>query len=488
MALGRKLIEWNWDQMRLGVSTSDDTSDGGFSPLTDQINLLTTPGLAYIPTSPTDKSTNATGDMIASTEDQSGSYTRLFVSADSSQDGQFYSIDGNGTLTTRGSEDTSHNYIQGRTDFISYQGEAYATTDTTIVRWSGIGGANTFNTAFFTFNDSFAPHPALVFEDNAFFGDGNLLKRMTSAGAAPATILTLPTGYVITALGIDPGSGKMLIGIVNQYNVSGTINSQARVSFYDGFSNKVLRTVIMDDMVTAFPTSEGQQYIAYGRNLGYWNGAGATFLRRLDVAFSNDQLPYKHRFASIGPTLYFVQKRQVMAHGPLQTGGSHVFYPAYYNNVNSNNISNIAYIGAPSTTSQVISIAFSTSKFYTLDLNSTTAGGTQVLYSNKYNLDTYNDGAWIRRVQIFWKAQVTNNGDPGSIRFFNEEGQVVSSIGNGGLFDLANTSGAASAFKEILIGGGTGTRFRQLQFELILDTLNPGIDRIVIYGDPANIP
>lgn len=492
MALGKKIIEWGPEDMMRGVSTSDEMSDGGFSPRTDQVQLINEAGVCYFPAPPTDKSTNATGDMIASAEDQSGSYARLFVSADASQDGQFYSIDSSGTLTARGSEDTSHNYIAGRTDFIGYQGEAYATTDTTIVQWSGIGGANTFNTSFFTFNDSFAPHPALVFEDNAFYGDGNRLLRQTSAGGTPATILTLPTGFVITALGIDPGSGKMLIGIVNQYNVSATINSQARVSFYDGFSPKVLRTVLMDDMVTAFPTTEGQLYIMYGRNLGYWNGAGATFLRKLDITFDNAVLAYKHHFTSIGATLYMIQKRQILAHGPLQTNGSKVFYPVYYNYVNSNNLTNIAYIGTlASTTAQGISIAFNSAKFYTLDINSSADSGTVTLYSNVYHFDgsgdaSVNFGVWVRRIVLYWKNQITNNVDVGSIRFLNEQGQVVTSIGQSGLFDLQNTTGAANAFTVIDIGGGRGCLFYEFQFNLIIDTFNAGIHRLVVYGEPAN--
>ena len=488
MALGRKIITWEADEILKGVSTSDDTNDGGFSPVTDQVNLIYQTGIMYTPAGPTDSSTNATGDMIASCEDQSGSYTRLFVSADSSQDGQFYSMDGTGALTARGSEDTTNNYIAGRTDFIGYQGEAYATSAATIIRWSGIGGANTFNTSFFSFNDSIAPHPALVFEDNAFFGDGNLLKRMTSAGSAPATILTLPTGQIITALGIDPGSGKMLIGTVNQYNVSNTINSQARVSFYDGFSNKVIRVVLMDDMVTAFPTTEGQQYIQYGLNLGYWNGSGATFIRKLDLTFDNNNLAYKHHFTSIGPTLYVIQGRQVLAHGPLLMNGPKVFYPVHYNYINTNKLTNIAYVGTlASTTQQSMSLAFSTSKFYIQNLSSIDYG-VQALRSNKYSFPEANDGMWIRRVLVFWKNQVTNNIDPGSLRFYNEEGAVVSTIGQSGLYDLRNTTGAATAFLEIFIGGGTGTRFREFQFELILDIPNAGIQRIEVYGDPANQP
>ena len=488
MALGRKVIVWDSDEMLKGVSTSDDTTDGGFSPLTDQVNLGYQIGVAYTPAAPTDSSTNVTGDMIASCEDPTGNYTRLFVSREGGDDGQFYSMDGTGALTTRGSLDSTHNYIAGRTDFISYQSEAYATSSNYIVRWSDIGGANTILTTFFNFTDATAPHPAIVFEDNAFFGDGNTLKRMTSAGATPATILTLPTGQIITALGVDPGSGKMLIATVGQYNLSNQKNSFARVGFYDGFSNKLIRVVTMDDMVTAFPATEGQLYIQYGKSLGYWNGAGATFLRKLDLTFENNTLAYKHHFTSIGPTLYVIQGRQILAHGPLLMNGAKVFYPIFYNYTNTNKLTNIVYVGTlASTTNQSISVAFSTAKLYIQDITSISPG-TQALYSNKYSFNEYNDGVWLRRVQIFWKNTVTNNGDPGSIRFINEQGDFVTTIGASGIFDLRNVSGAANAFLDIPTGGGRGCLFRELQFEMLVDTYNPGIQRIVLYVDPANTP
>lgn len=495
MALGRKVIDWDARTMIRGVSTSERLPDGAFSSETDQVQLTYVPGVTYIPESPTDISTNVAGEMIASCEDPTASYTRLWVGRQGSDDGQFYSQDGTGAITTRGALDNTQNYIFGRTDFIGFANEAYATTATTIVRWSSIGAANTFNFTFFGFSDAGAPHPALVYEGNAYFGDGDELLRMSTAGGTPTVILTLTSGSVITSLGIDPGSGRMLIGIVGQYNLSDTANSQARIGFYDGFSNKLLRVVVMDDMVTAFPHTEGQLYVAYGKNLGYWNGSGATFLKRLGARTSNSELFYKHHFTSIGPTLYFAQRGsnssfpgQIMAHGPIEQGGSKVFYPVLTNYVNANIINAIAYVGTldNTTTGQFLSYGFSSAKFYKFNVNGVTAGGVMSLISNVYPLDNENDGMWIRRVIVIWNEQVSNNVDPGSIRFYDQDGAIAA--GSSGIFDLRNTSGAASAIKEIPLGGGTGLRVRELRWQLILDTVNPGIKRIIVYGDPANTP
>lgn len=473
MSLGKKIFEIDYTNWAKGMSSSDDIPDAGFSPSTDAVNLIAVPGIMYQPTQPTDKSTGMLGDNIASCEDPAGSAYRLYVSSDTDQDGRFYSIDVNGTLTQRGSEDTGANYIQGRTDMIGYKGEVYVTNNNYIVRWQQPA---TFNLTFFTFNDTVAPHPALVYEDNAFYGDGNRLLRQDSAGGAPATIMTLPSNYIIIALGTDPGSGKILISTVGQYNTNGVVNSQPRVLYYNGFGDKAQKEVPVDEMITAFPYTEGQVYAAYGKNLGLWNGAGVTFLRTFNIAYDNTELMYKHHFTSIASTLYFIEKTKIIAHGPVRQGGEKVFYPAYKNNVNSNNFTNVVNIGQG-----VLSLSFGTEKFYTWSTTSVATSNTQLFLSNVVDFD---NEYWLRWVRIIYKNTVSNNVDPGSIRFLNENG-TVQDVAQSGLFDLRNTSGASSAYKDIL---NINIRLKQVQTNLLLDTVNPGIRRIIGYGEIANQP
>lgn len=484
MALGKKIFDITYKNWAKGMSTSDDLPDAGFSPLSDAVNLITQPGVMYQPAQPTDSSTNLLGEIIASCEDPTGNAARLFVSSRSgtspsdSQAGRFYSMATTAVLTLRGSVDNSAVYVQGKTDMIGYKGEVYVTTATTIVRWQQPA---TFNTSFFSFNSATSPHPAIVFEDNAFYGDGNLLLRQDTAGVAPSTILTLPAGQIIVTLGIDPGSGKMLISLINQNNISNTINSQPFVGYYDGFSNKLLKIVQVDAMVTAFPFTEGQLYAAYGQNLGLWNGAGITFLRQFDIDFDNTQLLYKHHFASAQSTLYFIEKTRVIAHGPVRQGGEKVFYPAYKNNINANNLTNISYIGSlVSSTKYYLGLSFADAKFYYWGINDISTSNSQVFYTDSIEFD---NEYWIYWIRIVWKNQVNTNVDPGSIRFYDQDGIV--NIGSNSLQDLKNTSGAPSAIKDIL---NVDIRVKQFQVELLLDTVNPGVRRIIVYGDIANKP
>lgn len=480
MALGKRLFQIDFQDYAKGVSTSDAIADGGFSNTTDQVNLTTVPGLMYMPAQSADHSTNLTGQMLSSCEDPTGNYARIFVSADSSDDGRFYSMSGAFALTQRGSTDSSHNYVQGRTDMIAFDGEAYITNDSTIVRWSSIGSSDTINNTFFSFTNALAPHPAIVYNSFAYYGDGNLLKRQAGAGVAPVTILTLTTGTVIVALGVDPGSGYMLISTIGQINLSGTINSGAEVVFYNGASSTFQRQVPVDDMVTAFPVAEGTLYAAYGQNLGQWNGSGVTFLRKLNVSFDNTQLAYENHFTSIGPTLYFIQKHQIMAYGPVRQKGNNVFYPAFANTPSgiATNLSHITYLG-----SNNLGMSYATSKFFTWDSSSVVTGNTQDFFSNIYEFD---NEFWIRWIRVIYGAQISDNGDPGSMRLRNEDG-IVTSVNPtlAGLIDLRNVSGGASAYKDLT---NINVKLKQVQIELILDTINAGIRRVIVYGEPADLP
>ncbi len=482
MALGKKIFQWDYKDMAQGMSTSNVIPDGGFSPTTDQVNLTTTPGVMYQPAQSVDASTGVTGEMIASCEDPTGSYSRLFAGNGVGNDnGYFWSMSGSYVMTQRGSTDSSHAYVFGRTDMIAFASEAYITSTTHIVRWSSIGSSNTFNTTFYAFTgNASAPHPAIVFEGLAFFGDGNMLLRMDSAGSAPTAILTFTSGLIIVALGIDPGSGRMLISTIGQPNLSDTVNSGARVFFYNGFSGQTDRAVPVDDMITAFVSTQGALYAAYGQSLGQWNGSGVTFLRHMAIGFVSTQLMYKFHFCSIGSTLYVVERSKIIAYGPIQQKGQAMFYPAFNNQpsgVNTDLVS-IHYVGQ-----NVIAMSYEDSKFYTWDSLSISTAGTSTFFTNPYEFD---DEMWIRRVRVTYGAQINNNVDPGSMRFYDEEGVVTGTNPTlFGLLDLRNTSGAAVAYKDFFF---TNVKLKQMQVNLIMDTSNMGIKRISVYGELADRP
>lgn len=452
------------------MSSSDNLSDGGFSPSTDAVNLIAEPGIMYSPAQPTDKSTNVVGSIIASSEDpQFLGADRVFVDTG----GHYYTWNGTTMTLARTDGTNPTGYSSGKTDMNAFDGSVFTTTNTTLVKWIV---DSVFTDNFVTGLNTNVPHPLLTFRGFQFIGDGNLLKRMNDASDSTLdTILILPTLQNIVALGIDPGSGQILISTTQGLNVSDTRSNSNKVLYYDGSSPQPIKTVNVDEMITAFYPVASFMYIGYGQNLGYWNGSGIQFLRRLNIPFSNDSLLYKQHFTNIGTTLYCIENTQILAHGPINSGGNREFYYAYKNNVNSNSLLHIAAIGQ-----NILSMAFATSKFYTWSTTSVATTNTQTFYSNETEFD---DEYWLYRVRIIYRNQVNNNVDPGSIRFLDQDGII--SIGSNTLLDLKNTSGAASAYKDIL---NINVKIKQIQTELLLDTVNPGIRRIIGYGDIANKP
>ena len=476
MALGKKLFEIGEDLIPRGMSTSDDLGDQGFSPSTDAVNLIATPGIAYAPCQPTDKSTNVADTIIASCDDASHTYDRVFVGTA----GKFYGW--NSTTMTVVATDGTRQYSAGKTDMASYGNYVYGTSATYVWEWQ-VSGASVNQTYFafpsssgsYSWNPGAMAHPCIVYEGNIYYGNGPQLLRQTVVGGTPTEILLLSNfGEAIIALGIDPGSGKMLISTASTYNASDTINTVNRVYYYDGFSNKALKVSIVDDMITAFKSVGSLVYVGYGLNLGYWDGSGIQFLRKLNLSFSGDDLLYKHHMTNVGTTLYVIENRQILAHGPVRSAGNRVFYYAFKNYENSNDLQHITSLGQG-----IIGMSFTTNKFFTWSTTDVSTTNTQVFKTNMFN---FPDEVWLERVRIVWKNQVSNNVDPGSIRF-NDENGTIKSVGQTGLFDLTNTSGAANARKDIL---NVNIKVTQVQCELILATVNPGIMRIIGYGKLAN--
>lgn len=478
--LGAKTIEIDGKDFVLGMSTSNSLQDGGFSVGTSPsgsaatvVNPLVAPGLINFPASSTDKSTNLVGEMIASSEDPTGTYARLLVSTHTgggdTQAGRYWTIDSTGTLTQRGSADVTNTYIYGRSDMIAFQGEAYVTTNSTIERWQLPATFNAGADFPFSFSDAFAPHPALTFEDNAFYGDGNLLLRQTTAGVAPTTILTLPANQVIVSLGIDPGSGRMLISVVDQYNVSGIVNSQARVLYYDGFSNKAVKVVLVDDMITAFYNVGGTVFITYGQRLGYWTGSGIEFLRTLLIALDNTQLAYKHHLTNIGEILYIVETKRILAYGQIIKGKPRAFWYAFDNTGNSTpTLTLVTNIGQ-----NQLAYSYATAKWLTLDVTSVASLGTGALYSHEYRLPRI---VTFAQVIIEYDAAITANTNIGTLSLLTDSPNDIT---------LATVNVGDETLKKFFIAPYQSVETRILQIRY-LPTQVLAIKRITIFFDPKD--
>ncbi len=419
--IGSKSFEIDASDFIKGMSSSNFISDGGFSNRGYGVNITSIPGLLYAAAQPVDQTDQLIGTLRASCEDPrvftSGTkYQRVFAASD----GTYYGFDG--TTMALLDTDSTNPTKYGRVDMIAFgENTIYTTNEVAITSMDVQSG--TVTDAFFVFAGSYGPvvpHPALVFENNAYYGNGNTLLRQTTVGGTPTVILTLPTEQTIIALGIDPGSGRMLISIIDGLNASGALNRTARVGYYDGFSNKLLKVVLVDTMITAFYPMGGTMYITYGKNFGYWTGSGIQFLRALDIGLVSTELAYKQHLTNDGTVLYIIEGSKVLAYDEVIKGQPKVFWYPYNNFVLGveTDMSMICSLG-----SGVLGYGYVNAsvvpKFETFDTTDLTNSGQNTWYTNKY---TFPRDVTFNGVLIEYGAALPTNGTAvGIFSLFNDK-------------------------------------------------------------------
>ena len=411
--IGKHQIEIDWRNFVKGMSSSAEIADGGFSPDTDNVNLTKIPGVLYAPALSSDADTDdrlsTTISIIASSPDMATIMAdrRLLVGVNASEDGTFFRYDGTKIIAAAYATDTTRNYGKGFTDIITFGGEAYVTSKSHIARWQN---DNTITQDFFAFITTTVFHPALVFENNAYYGDGNTLKRATAINTAPTTILTLSTDQIITALGTDPSTGYMLISVTSTFDASNTGTGVHKVMWYDGYSNKVRKSIVVEDLITAFHVNSGTVFVGYGQNIGYLTGGGINFLRKLkNVGLDSNELPFKHNFTSIGNTTYVLDDYQVLAFGKILPSSPPVFYYAYSNSITAaGSTTTLTFLSNGGSGRLLISQA---GQLHHFDTTSVATTNTMSFYTNIYNFPrpVYLRGAYVQYVDAVDTASSIRN-------------------------------------------------------------------------------
>jgi len=461
-----------------GMSTNSEIADAGFSSQTDAVNLLAVPGVAYAPAEAVDSDTDTrlTGNIIAMSTDMN------VISANNalavSDDGKGYRYNG-AKLTAAGIALTAgQTWAAGFTDIVTFGGEAYVSSKESLTRWDNSNNIDAGGSWPYSFTTANVPHPGLVYENNMYWADKNLLKSQSTIGdaVAPATVLTLDSSSVIMALGVDPGSGLMLISTINTLDISGTIPAVNKLLWYDGNSLKVSKSVIIEDTIYGFHTVGGTTFVGYGKNLGYINGSGIAFLRNLkNVTNTSTELPYKHHFAHIGNTLYVLDGLQILAFGEV-TRGRKIFYYCFKNNTNSNKILALGAGGGGK-----LIYSFTTSKFYSVDTSSVATTNTMDLYTNKYYFPR---PVYLRSVYLEYYDAIVNNDNNRALSFRTERTPSYSGLAVQGGTSLRNTSGASVYFIGNVIGFDNN-KVNTVQFLYESSSANNGLKRIIVYYDPA---
>jgi hypothetical protein len=483
--LGKNQIQFDATQFIKGQSLSDYSPDGGFGSSTKSVNPRITPGVIYATAATSATSTSPSGNFIASCEDSqySSAQNRIFVD----DVGNYYYFNGT-DITKQKTASATDKYTFGRTDIVSYAGNSYVSLcDNTSAFVDNIAQLNTSGswtldetwwTATVTTDGAAHPgalntltaHPLLVFEGFLWIGDKNLLHYYNSVSdRAVVSVLTLPVNESIQALSIDPATGLMMISVQVNQNFSDTLTSKFFVYLYDGYSLKPRRKIAVDDLVTAFYPLGGTVFIGYGQNLGYWNGSGVTFLRRLvNASLSSTDLLYKHHFAHIGNVLYYVDGSVLMAYGEI-IAGSKVFWNAQQNQVSSTHLNCISNVG-----SNKIGISVGSSTFKTVDM-STAGTATANFYTVNVN---FQRPVFVRRLRVFTTG-ITTTAGIGLVKIIDENGTFNGTTVNNFVVTAAQSPRYYFDFDF------TSLKLQTMQPLVTIDTQAFGIVRIVVYYDVA---
>lgn len=478
--IGKHQLIFDGESFVKGMTTGINTSDGGFTDENNySVNITAVPGVLHPAANSTDKTGVLSGVIIASTGDAArvtgATYEKAFIT----NSGKVLTSDSAQTLTERQAA-VAGTFQVGTTDMVEFASAVYVSNTTNVVKltsvttpldtkdetWGSVGFGITLQTG--------TRRPMIAWSGALWVADRHLLHKYDGTTFS-ASKLVLKTGQEIVALGIDPSSGKMIISLTEGNNYSNTLAQVAKVLTYDGFSAQPTRETIVDEMVTAFYPLGGVVFVAYGVNLGYWNGAGISFLRKFKtMTLAANDLAYKHRFTSIGKTLYVVDGFQLLAYGEVLPGRK-VFYFATNNPTNTETLSFVCNLGSNLLGLGVTTGGGVTGNFYTFNITSVaTAGSGLAIRTPRYNFPR---PVYIRSAYLEFNNSIADATGVTLTYQDHLQGGFAETSGT------TNNSGAGVYVFENVIGF-LNNKVRMIQFHLE-HSLAIGLRRLVVFYDVA---
>lgn len=411
--IGKFQLQLGADQLMSGMSSSDYATDGALGNTSSQINPFVTPGVIRGMNNLSDTSTNLVDNIVASSEDATGGLKARLAVGDAAN---YYTIDTSSAITKVFTGSDTTNYVFGRTD-IDIQsnnagiGNAFVTHGTDIAMWNGsttVTESWWTTVAYYTGTThppalKAAPHPLLNYNTNLWVADGSQLHNIIPNAAIIATpslcvnlsVLSLELFSTIYALGIDPATGLMLISYQDVTNQGDVISSQSYIGLYDGYSTGLRRKIPVDDLVTAFHNVGGTVYVTYGNRVGYFNGNGISFLRRLmNVIDSSSTLLYKHRVSHVSNILLIADSQTILGYGD-PVGGKQ---KAWFNVGATLGSTNLATAICPLGNNKfgVFNVSSGTFNLRTYDTNSVSA----ILFTLSFNNIYFPRPIYVRRMRV----------------------------------------------------------------------------------------
>lgn len=364
-----------------GVSITENHNDGGFSPLKRGHNLSVAQGGILFPKPAGTDLAGATvvASIIAFTADPS------FLGNDAyglDTGGNFYTVDG-ATVTKR-QTDAVKTYTSGTSHLKTFLGSLFATSGTDIAKldgsdlssidhdwWTATAGESALQSSY--------RHPMEVVEDTLYIADQYRIHTYDGSTTVYEAMV-LPSLYNITSMIVHTDGRHLLVFVAETANFSHTARARAKLFMIDTLDLEFIREIDIDGQVEGVINVGGVIYCTYGNNLGYFNGDGLTFLRKLANATT-----YSHNLANMEGTLLVRETNGLLAYGNLGLGN--VFW---YPWDNAWALTAIYYAG-----DNTVMTSSSDEKLNKLDFD--TYGGAGIWDSNQYS---FAGKVWIRKIVV----------------------------------------------------------------------------------------
>lgn len=478
--IGKKQIQIDARQFLQGMASSDYMPDGGIGTSSYNLNPVRTPGVLCATHFDTaDGDGVSTDDLIASCEDpregNSSELDRVFVDTD----GCIYGLSSGDEFDKMKTPSSTTGYTRNITDMISFDGDVYITKTTDVVKASVSGSTWTLDEDWWTDaegNAALVPafkHPMIVFEGFLWIADGKSLHNVDESGVSNEDVLEIGSNERIESLGIDPGSGLMMIGVTTILDSGNDLSSANYVMLYDGYSAYVRRKIPIQGKPTSFINVGGQVFVTYDNLVGIWNGSGITFLRRLQTeAESSTTITYRQKVTAIGNLYVVVEDNKLLAYGDISPGKK-VWFPIYKNLESSAaEIELATFCGNEDGGNLLVNFADTQIRLVKLFDPSSGAGK---FYSPFYNFER---PIFVRKVRIFTDGINTTSGI-GSMGIIDELG--VTRTPTVSTFVVS----AAQSPKRVFDFDYGGLKLQTAQLVVGLDTQAYDFIRAIIYYDVA---
>lgn len=330
---GTQSLTFGWEDFIKGQSTSINTMDGGFASDSTATNLLVNRGTITPSALPVNITSNLPGSYLGfaatcpSSEGGSFSQSAYLRAVDTL--GDLYIYASTGVWTQPAFDSGSNTYDNIHSDMCFFNGSYYVSTanqglkDDDVTQWTGTSTvvSDWFSSIFGHSLKRNVVHSLIVFNKSLYIADGNLLHKWDGTNFVYA-VLTLTSEANITALSIDPQSGRLMVAYTQSAGFS-EAPTIAKIGLYDGTNpTQFIKVCIIDDISFCIYPLGGQVFVFYGNNLGIWNDNGVTFIRD---GFGPDT-GLKQRVTNIGNDLFFVNGTSIMCYSEVLGGGQKVFF------------------------------------------------------------------------------------------------------------------------------------------------------------------